>query len=245
MKKAVAYLLALLLLSGLFSSPFAQNEAGCPADRIARKGFTIFEKLHHVMAPAWHDAYPGQDYEALGEAIEKFADMIPDLKQIEYKFKTVEREKKFNSARTLFIELVEKGQQHLKTGQEIEIYNDFPQLHESFEEMAYYLLPLEFPEYRSLRTVVDLMVDTHLENEDYKAIITSLGALKIKNEELQKAEIPEDLTSVEKDVVSDIEAIGKMCGELEGACESTSADSIDTCLKKLEILCDKFEQDYI
>ncbi len=247
MKHAACILPVLLLLCliGVSAQEPAQDSGGCPADQAAARGMDVLKKLHGVMAPAWHTAYPDKDYAALGEAMDGFAAMIPDVKKIVHPFKTVEREKNFNAARTQFIELVEKGAAAKRTGDNEVIYAVMPDIHSGFEEMAYYLLPLQFPEFEALNTVVVLMVDTHLKNEDYEAIVTSLEALKIKNGELQEAALPEDLTSVKEQASSDIDAIGKACDTLESACSGTSKEQIIECLNDLNGLCKKFEQDYI
>jgi hypothetical protein len=218
---------------------------GCPAHQAAEQGVDFIGKLHQVMAPAWHSAYPEKDYAALGKAMNKFAAMIPDVKKVTHTFKTAEREANFNAARKKFIELVEKG---AAAGTESEteiIYELMPDVHMSFEEMAYYLLPVSFPEFQSLVTVVNLMIDEHLKKEDYAAVATSVEALKIKNTELQKAKIPEDLKSVKKEVITDILAIGKACEKLETACQADDPEEIAGSLNNLKELCKKFEHNYI
>ena len=197
------------------------------------------------MAPAWHEAYPAKNSAALREAIAKFDAMTPRVKSLTHAFKTAERQEKFDTARIRFMELTATGKAAVAAGDNDALYALFPDLHTGFEEMAYYLLPLSFPEYESLRVVVDLMIDTHLKNKDYKAIITSLEALKIKNDQLQKAPLPKDLQSVAEKASADIAAIGENCRQLETACQATSVSMVDEALDRLKKACDKFEQDYI
>jgi len=247
--KKVAVLLPVLVLFFAFAAwseePTKSNESGCPADKAAAQGMNLLEELHKVMAPAWHEAYPAKNYAALNEAILKFDAMLPKLEGLNHTFKTVERQDKFEAARTRFIGLTAKGKASGAAGENDALYALYPDLHTSFEEMAYYLLPLNFPEYESFRVVVNLMVDTHLKNKDYKAIVSSLEALKIKNDQLQKAALPEDLNSVAAKASADIAAIGENCRELEMACGATTVLKIDESLEKLKKACDKFEQDYI
>jgi hypothetical protein len=246
--KHTAYILPIMLLLcavGLSAQEPANETSECPAEQAAAQGMHTLEKLHGIMAPAWHKAYPDKDYAALGEAMDQFAAMVPEISKITQKFKTTEREDGFNGARKQFIELVEKGTAAQKADDNDVIYEVMPGIHAGFEEMAYYLMPLQFPEFESLNSVVTLMVDTHLKNADYDAIVASLEALKIKNTELQQAALPEDLTSVKDKASSDITAIGEACGKLETACSGTSTDQIVESLKNLKGLCEKFEQDYI
>ncbi len=243
--KILPVLVLFLVSASMTAEPPDQDNSGCPMHQAADKGFKLLDELHQVMVPAWHEAYPAKNYVALGEAIAKFDAMIPKVKGMAHTFKTIEREEHFNTARNRFVELVGRGKAIKGTANNDALYALFPDLHTRFKEMAYYLLPLDFPEFNSLRIVVDLMIDTHLKNKDYKAIVTSLEALKIKNEMLQKVILPEDLTSVEKKAAADIGEIDNMCRELEAASGGFSTKLIDDYLGKLKILCDKFEQNYI
>lgn len=247
--KKVAVLLpvaVLFLFTGFLSAEVPDDkESGCPANQAAQQGFDLLRELHQVMGPAWHNAYPKKDYVALGDAIMQFDGMLPKVKELEHTFKTVERRENFDNARSQFVDLVEKGKKATADEDYETLYGIYPDLHTGFEEMASHLLPLDFPEFASLQIVVDLMVDTHLKNNDIKAIVTSLEALKIKNNALQKAVLPDDLKSVEEKVKGDISAIDGACLELEKACGATNVQpSIDS-LNRLKKLCDKFEQNYI
>lgn len=248
MKKTAVFLPVLVLFfacAAWVTEPTEPNASGCPADRAAASGMDILGDLHKVMAPAWHEAYPAKNYSALNDAVIKFDVMLPKVKDLKHTFKTPERQKKFEAARTRFIGLTAKAKATGEAGDNDALYALIPDLHTSFEEMAYYLLPLNFPEYESFRVVVDLMIDTHLKNKDYKAISSSVEALKIKNDQLQKAALPEDLKSVAEKATADITAIGEACKELETACGATTVTKVDECLEKLKKACDKFEQDYI
>jgi cytochrome c556 len=231
--------------TAISADPPSAVEANCPADQAADQGIKILGQLHEIMAPAWHEAYPAHNYVALGEAIVKFDSMTPTLEGMTPVFKIDQRREKFQAARTRFIDLVNQGKSASEAGDNDALEAIYPDLHKNFEEMAYYLLPLQYPEYKSLRVVVDLMIDTHLKNGDYKAIGSSVEALKIKNDQLQKAPLPEDLTAVAEQVKADLGAIDAQCRELEAACGSTSAKNIEDSLRKLKITCDTFEQDYI
>jgi hypothetical protein len=245
----LAFILPVLLLfwigTAISAEPPSAVEANCPADQAADQGIKTLGQLHEIMAPAWHEAYPAHDYTVLGEAIVKFEAMIPTLEGMKPVFKIDQRRDKFQAARTQFIDLVNRGKTASEAGDNEALEAIYPDLHNNFEEMAYYLLPLQYPEYKSLRVVVDLMIDTHLKNGDYKAIVSSLEALKIKNDQLRKAPLPEDLTDVAEQVKADLGVIDAQCRELETACGSTSTKNIDDSLRKLKITCDKFEQDYI
>jgi hypothetical protein len=234
-----------LALSCAATEPPSDPHAGCPAHQAVDQGTKLFKTLHEVMAPAWHDHYPNKNHKALGEAIVKFDGMLPDVKKFTHTFKTEERQTNFSNARSRFIELVGVGMAAQVKGDLESVYEIIPELHDQFEMMAFNVLPLRFPEFSSLQIVVDLMIDTHLANEDYDAVVTSLEALKIKNAELQKASIPADLTSVSEQAKTDIADIDNQCRQLEKSCASKDHQAMIDCLSKLKKLCQKFEHDYI
>jgi hypothetical protein len=248
MKRSVI-LFTVLVLSYYCGNLQAQThervEEDCPSHLAIQRQSGLFEQLHQVMASAWHNAYPNQDYEALRGAIKKFNAKIPKLEELDPTFKTSERKEKFNRAREWFIKLVDQGKRAGAAGDDESLYDLMPDLHNKFEEMAFYLLSVHYPEYESFKIVVDLMIDTHLGNDDYEAIITSLEALKIKNEMLQKADVPQDLKSAEEAVILYLKDIDKICNDLDSACRSKNNKTIKDNLLKLAEFCRKFDQKFI
>jgi len=247
MKTFVCFIL-LVLLFGTVSITFAdtkETEAMCPADQAAAAGNTLFQQLHHVIAPAWHEAYPDKNYAGLGDAMVKLDALIPDVKALNHGFKLQARKDEFNAAREKFVTLVEQGVMAKADGANETIYNLTPQIHEYFEEMAACLLPLDFPEFTSLATVVDLMVNTHLKNQDYDAVKSSLEALQIKQDMLANAELPEAMKPVSKTVEAELAVIDNRCKDLAGACEENDHKKMEDSLIKLAMACKKFENLYL
>ena len=218
-----------------------EKESGCPADKAGKQGASIFKDLHEVMAPAWHKAYPEKDVAVIHEAFGKFETMIPRVKEFKPAIKLAARQEKFEAARAKFIDYVAQG----KTANDSTALAMMPELHHNFEMMAYYSMPLEFEEYESFKTVVNLMIDTHLKNGDFDAIGTSLEALQLKNDMLQKAALPEDFRPVEADVKAQIVSLGAGAKELGTACAAKDNKKIEETLKKLKDACDAFDGKYI
>lgn len=234
--------LSLFLVPGyVVAEPPQPGTGGCPAHEAAKAGFTLLQELHTVMAPAWHSAYPIKDYAALRDAISQFDAMLPKLKEITPAFKTVERKEKFNAARAQFTELVTEG----KSADDTQLYASMPKLHDSFETMAYYIMPLQFTEFAALQAIVNQMAETYLTADDLTGIKESLKELTAANAKLQEAALPEDLKSVAEQAGADIADIGKSCQELEKAAGAISIQTTRDGLTRLKDLCNKFEQNYI
>jgi len=244
MKRLAALLLVLVLgfAWGIAMAATPEETAGgCPADKAGRQGKSIFKELHEVMAPAWHEAYPEKNVGAIKEAIVKFEAMIPKIKDMKPAIKLTARQEKFIAAQSKFLDYIAQG----KTANDSVLLNNMPDMHTNFEMMAHYSMPLEFKEYESFKTVVYLMIDTHLKNGDFDAIGTSLEALQMKDAMLQKAELPEDLKPVEADAKAQIALLGGGAKELSAACAAKDNKKIEETLKKLKDACDAFEGKYI
>jgi hypothetical protein len=244
MKRLTALFLILVLglMWGIAAAGTPEEKAaGCPAEKAGQQGKSIFKDLHDVMAPAWHEAYPEKNVAAIREAIGKFETMIPRVKEYQPAIKLAARQEKFNAAKAKFLDYIVQG----KTGNDSVVLNNMPDMHTNFEMMAHFSMPAEFKEYESFKTVVNLMIDTHLKNGDFAAIGTSLEALQMKDAMLQKAELPEDFKPVEADAKAQIASLGAGAKELSAACAAKDNKKIEETLKKLKEACDIFDGKYI
>ncbi len=247
MKRLSTVILILLVMatSSLFAQGHKLHGGQCPAHKAEEMGSSLFGTLHEIMAPAWHEAWPDSNYEALAEAVNKFEIYLDDVKNFKFQFKTEEREVKFDAGRQQFIELVAKGKAAIETGNNKSLHAIFMDLHTAFEEMAYYTLPLEYPHYNSFRIVVNLMLNQHVQNNDMFALTTSRNALMIKMDMLKKSDIPEDLGSVSTDVQGFIDDFERICNDIVQACDKRDFEAISEKLEILDQTCMAFEERFI
>ena len=238
--------LALLVMAGygLAVDPELKDPA-CPAAQAGQSGFTLMKELHGIMAPAWHTAYPDTDYASIGEAVDKFDAMIPKVRQLQYQFKIAARQEKFNAARQTFLRLLDEQKKAKAANDNQAMYAAMPDLHKSFEEMAYYLLPVRFTEYGSFKSIVSQMTDAMARNKDVGAVKSQMDTLLARNVELQKAALPEDLVGMEKDVRAAVANLDRKCAEPDQACQGNDASAIEACLMKVKAACDEFENRYL
>ena len=248
MKRLTANILTLALLVmagyGLAVDP-ELKDPGCPAAQAGQSGFALMKELHSIMAPAWHTAYPDKDYAAIGEAVDKFGAMIPKVKELQHQFKIAARQEKFNAARQTFLRLLDEQKKAKTINDNQAMYAIMPDLHKSFEEMAFYLLPVRFTEYGSLKSIVSQMTDAMAKNKNVDAVKSQMDTLRVRNGELRKAALPEDLAGMEKDVKAAIGNLDQKCAELYEACQGNDAATIEACLMKLKAACDEFENKYL
>ena len=76
-----------------------QAVAQCPADVAAEKGESAFHVFHEVMAPAWHEAYPAEDYEALIAAAPGFTDAFAKVAAMKPELSNEAKQKRFDLCR--------------------------------------------------------------------------------------------------------------------------------------------------
>lgn len=182
-------LLSLLILL----APYASAQEGCPADQAAVAGYVSFEHFHHVMAPAWHTAWPAKDYAALIAAGPEFAEQFAAIEQINPSRVSVVRRPAFIEQRRQFAELVEQYADACRQSDSGLVYELMPDLHNAFEATAATLLPVSYPEFEGLMVTLDLIVQTHLPSRNKVGLVGSTETLRMKMEHLITAPLPEVL----------------------------------------------------
>ncbi len=199
MKRLVVVAVLILFPAGV------RAQEGCPADRAATAGFAPFETFHHIMAPAWHQAWPKKDYEALLAAGPKFAEAFVEIEQLKPKLKSEARLQAFHEARQLFAEMVSKFAEACKQGDSAFVYQLMPDLHDAFEATAATLLPASFPEFEGLVITLDIIVGTHLPGNNVEGLVGSTETLLAKMENLIVAPLPSGLEAAEDEIKPKLE----------------------------------------
>lgn len=196
-------LLSLLILL----APYASAQEGCPADQAAAAGFVSFEHFHHVMAPAWHTAWPAKDYAALIAAGPKFTERFTAIAQMNPALVPAVRRPAFIQQRQQLAELVKQYADACQQSDSDLVYKLMPDLHSAFEATATTLLPVRFPEFEGLMVTLDLIVQTHLPSRNKVGLVGSTETLRIKMEHLITAPLPDVLTENENRIRSTLEAL--------------------------------------
>ena len=194
MKRLVIVVVFILIAAG------ARAQEGCPADRAAAAGFASFETFHHIMGPAWHQAWPKKDYEALLAAGPKFADAFVAIEQLKPQLKSEVRRRSFVEQRQLLGKLVVKYAKACEQGDSAVVYQLMPDLHDAFEATAATLLPVSFPEFEGLVITLDIIVGTHLPGNNVKGLVGSTETLLAKMENLIVAPLPTELEAAENEI---------------------------------------------
>lgn len=183
----------------------ARAQEGYPADSAATAGFVPFETFHHIMAPAWHQAWPKKDYEALLAAGPRFAEAFVAIEQLKPQFTTETQQQAFIKHRKRFAELVEQYAEACQRADSALVYRLMPDLHDAFEATAATLLPVSFPEFEGLVITLDIIVGTHLPDNNVEGLVGSTETLLAKMENLIVAPLPTELEAAEDQIKPKLE----------------------------------------
>ena len=196
-------LLSLLVLL----APYASAQEGCPADQAVAAGYVSFEHFHHVMAPAWHTAWPAKDYPALIAAGPRFTEQFAAIEQMNPALVSAVRRPAFIAQRQQFADLVKQYANACQHSDSVLVYKLMPDLHNAFEATAATLLPVSFPEFEGLMVTLDLIVQTHLPDLNIEGLVGSTETLRMKMEHLITAPLPEALIPNEDKIRSTLESL--------------------------------------
>jgi len=211
--------LAVLLVPMLVSA-----QSTCPADRAGQQGFSPFEAFHHIMAPAWHQAWPEKDYAALLAVGPQFEESFVAIAALKPEFTNESRREQFTVNRGEFGTLVKKYADAAKAGDKETVYALMPNLHDAFEQTASALLPVHYPQFEGMVLTVNMILETHLPADNTEGIIGSTETLVTKLDALTEATLPEELRGQEKDIVVSFDAMRTVAAKMKMCCDKNDMD---------------------
>lgn len=253
MKKHLLILAALLLLVPLTYTAEPPPEekpgyghAGCPAHRVAKMGFTAFHDFHEIMAPAWHTAWPDEDYDALLAAGPKFKEAFAAIAKMEPTFKTKDGKKAFLKARDSFSKIIEMYAAAAKRGDNETVYDLMPQLHDAFEMTASTLLPVSYPEIEAAVITLNLIMETHLPKNNMEGILGSTNTLLSRFESLtDTTTIPDELQEKKKEIRTEVAAMKKLVLQMKECCDKNDMEQYKEHATELNAKLKGFFEKYI
>ncbi len=194
--------------------------AQCPADKAAEMGHGGFETFHHVMAPAWHDAYPDSNFDALIEAGPKFKEAFVEIQGMRPEFKSDVKKAHFNECRKEFGDLVEQYAAACAEGDKDKVYALMPDLHTAFERSAAALMPISYKEFEALKVTLGLIVNEHLPANNHEGIVGSTETLVTKAASLNEESLPNLLVWSKDDILKRFESIQALTTKLKECCDN-------------------------
>lgn len=237
------YVLCLSII--ILAVPVVVGEETCPADRAGEKGFEPFEEFHAVMAPAWHQAWPARDCEALFAAGDEFSTLFKKIAFLKPQFKTSERREAFLKHRREFAQLVRDYHEACRKQDSAAVMETMPRLHDAFEETASTLLPVYYPEFEGFVVTLNLIAETHLPRENMKGLIGSTETLVRKAEALNPETIPPELGSAREQIAKRQGLFRSLSHDLSEALSNDDMPAYRTTLSTLQAEVKRFITDYI
>jgi len=234
-----------LLLALTCAASAVGEETTCPASRAADEGFAPFEAFHEVMAPAWHVAWPARDFAALYAAGPEFSRLFKPIAMLKPAFKVSSRRTIFLENRRVFAQLVKDYAAMCLAQDSNLVYGLMPSLHEAFEATASTLLPVYYPEFEGFVITLNLILETHLPQNNMEGLVGSTETLVAKAEYLTKETIPDDLAAKSDEILGYFDKIRSLAGELKSALDDDKMDVYREQAAALQTLVKEFIASYI
>ncbi len=242
MKVVVTFLAIMALAAGALA---VGGEHTCPADRAKQAGHDVFGEFHHVMAQAWHQAWPSKDYDALIAAGPVFKEKFAGIAALEPEFKTEARMVRFEENRKQFAELVDAYATAAEAKDNVTVYKLMPDLHDAFEMTASALLPISYPEVDNVVITLNLIRENHMPHDNTEGIIGSTETLHRKVAMLNEETIPEDLASKKDEILVQFKEWKKLAAHMEECCKGERMEHYEEDVAKLAASIEKFLEMYL
>jgi hypothetical protein len=241
MRKFMPVLLSLLLLAVGVSA----DESGCPAHRASEQGFKAIEAFHHVLAPAWHKAWPSKDYEALFAAGPEFKASFEKIAGLKMDFKSEKRKATFETSRDKLAAMVNEYSAACEAKDPAKVHALMPKLHDAFEMTASAMLPVHYPQFDYMVAHMNSIQENHLKKGDMAELTAATATLVERADALTEESIPEDLSDKKTDIITDLTEIRELTGKLEDCCENDDLEGYREYMKKLNTSVNQFLERYI
>jgi hypothetical protein len=197
----------------------------CPGDQAAEQGLNPFGTFHEVIAPAWHQAWPDKDYDALIAAGPKFEKAFKGIAALKPEFTSTGRQKYFENCRKQFGEIVAAYAQAARDGDKDKVYELLPALHSGFEKTAAATMKIEYKQLDGIAVTIGLIVNKHLPENNQNGINGSTETLVTKVDALGEETLPDALTWDKEAVMTDLAGLKTIAGEMKKCCDSNDMDT--------------------
>ncbi|MEE8576292.1 MAG: hypothetical protein V3T31_03475, partial [candidate division Zixibacteria bacterium] len=163
----------------------------------------------------------------LTQAFAAIAEVKPDLKELKLEH--------FNQCRAILADQVQEYAQAASSGNGQAAVKILPDLHSAFEKTTSVLLPVNYAQFDGFMITLELIIDTHLPQNNRAGIVGSLGTLVTKAQMLNERTLPVALQWSKEEIVSLFDKIATLANE---AARSANQDD----MKRVTKLTDQIEQ---
>lgn len=235
----------LLTCAALLLAIPAVAQHQCPADKAAEQGHNPFDAFHKIMAPAWHDAYPAEDYDALMAVAPKFKQSFVAIAELKPELKSEARLNHFKELRSRFGSLIDEFAAAAEAGDKDKVYALMPDVHTAFEQTAASLVPVQYNEFDALKVTVGLIAEEHLPKDNREAVVGSTETLVMKVDNLNEETLPGMLTWSKEDVLQHFSSMKEIAAGMKECCDNDDMDGYRKHLQALQTAMAEFEDTYL
>ena len=236
---------ACMILGVLLLAPLMGLAQVCPADKAAEAGHNPFQTFHHVMAPAWHTAYPAEDFAALLAAGPEFEKAFAELRAWDPKLTSDIKKARYQAELAAFDTLVTAYAEKAKVGDSAAVYAMMPDVHTAFERTASALIPVKYKEFDALVVALDLIKTKHLPAENEAGIVGSTDRLVEVAGLLNEETLPHLLSWSAEEVLAELTKVKAIVTEMKKCCDAKDMDNYRKQVALLEAETSVFEEKFL
>jgi hypothetical protein len=230
----------LVLLASL--TTFGQE---CPADKAAQAGVSAMEAFHKFMSPAWHQAYPARDFNALIKAAPELEKAFVPIANMEARMKNPARKAAFLLNREDFAKYLKEYVVAAKAGNNDHVYELLPKLHEAFEKTAAACLTISYPEIEGVAVTTKLIIEKHLPTNNAEGVAGSTVTLVTKLAALDEKSIPESLKDRKTELLKEFAVWNKLAGRMKESFDKNDMQTYKKLASELNVRISDFTAAYL
>jgi hypothetical protein len=196
-----------------------------PVVEMKRPGVEGLKEFHKVLFPVWHEFLPNGDYESIRKAVPEFKKSMEIVMKAELPLYYQHVKDDFEEKKERLALSIEKLDSVAQTGDDEKLKEAVENMHSAFEQVARVLAP-RMKEIEEFHLVLYPLWHEAMPQKDYQTIKFAIPSLESKMDALMKAQIPEEFTHIEAQIIEKREALGKAVDNLANACRKNKDEEI-------------------
>jgi len=183
------------------------------------------KEFHEVLFPVWHDFLPNGDYQSIRKSMPEFKRTLEILMKAPLPLFYQHVKDDYENKRQNLALAVGELDSVAQTGDDKQLETSVENMHGAFEQMVRVLAP-RIKEMDEFHLVLYPLWHDAMPNKDYQAIKASIPSLESKIDALMKAELPEELKSIETRFTEKRESLRKAVEDLATVCRQNKDKEI-------------------
>ena len=204
-----------------------------------------FDAFHDIMHPAWHEAYPNKDYQAILASGPKFEEAFAQIAPIDPRIPNSIRYTRYASDRKIMSDHVAEFAAACKAKDEQLAYKLLPDLHTAFENAMSQLYPLEFKPIDGILVSVDVILDMHSPSENWDGMAGSTETILMKLDYITDSSFTAEVAPYLERMKAEFKNAGLIAREMAASVEKKDLAAFRTKATALKSMMEAMRENYL